>query len=324
MQDFEKLGVFYLGRPYDLERKAPKEGLLLYDARDLVTHAVCVGMTGSGKTGLCIGILEEAAIDGIPSIVIDPKGDLANLLLTFPGLGGPDFRPWINEDDAQRKGLTPDAYAEQQATQWKEGLAAWGQDGARIKKLREAAEFSVYTPGSTAGLPVSILGSLAAPPPAVLEDGEIFREQISAAANGLLGLLKIDADPLQGREQILLSAILGEAWRQGNDLDLAALVQQIQSPPMARIGVLELESFYPAKERFHLAMAVNNLLASPGFDAWLRGDPLDIGRILHTSSGKPRVSIFSIAHLGDAERMFFVSFLLNRTLAWMRSPGFPG
>jgi hypothetical protein len=319
MEDYEKLGAFYLGRLYDLSARKPKDGLVLYDSRDLVTHAVCVGMTGSGKTGLCIGLIEEAAIDGVPAIVIDPKGDLSNMLLTFPDLRGTDFRPWINEDDARRKGVEPDAFAEQQADLWKNGLEEWGQSGERIRRLRDAAEFAIYTPGSTAGLPVSVLGSLAAPPAATIEDAEAFNEQVSAAAGGLLGLLKIDADPVQSREQILLASIIGNAWKQGIDLDLASLVQQIQSPPLKKVGVMDLESFYPSKERFTLAMSVNNLLASPGFEAWLQGDPLDIGRILHTGAGKPRVAIFSIAHLGDAERMFFVSFLLNRMIGWMRS-----
>ena len=159
MEDFEKLGAFYLGRPYDLEKKKPKPGLLLYDSKDLVTHAVCVGMTGSGKTGLCIGLLEEAAIDGIPALVIDPKGDLSNLLLTFPKLQGQDFQPWVNKDDAQKKGLSTEEYAQQEADKWKKGLRSWRQSGERIKRLRDAADFSIYTPGSTAGMPISILKS---------------------------------------------------------------------------------------------------------------------------------------------------------------------
>jgi hypothetical protein len=279
-------------------------------------------MTGSGKTGLCIAALEEAAIDGIPAIVIDPKGDLANLLLTFPNLQPGDFRPWINEDDARRKGLPPDQYAAQQAEMWKKGLADWGQDGARIQKLRDAADFAIYTPGSNAGIGVSILKSFAAPEKAVMEDGELLRDRIATTATSLLGLLGIDADPIQSREHILLSTIFGQAWQAGKDLDLAALIQQIQQPPTQKIGVLDLESFYPSKDRFALAMRLNNLLAAPGFSSWLEGEPLDIGAILHTKESKPRIAIFSIAHLGDAERMFFVSLLLNQVLGWMRQqPG---
>lgn len=319
MQDFEKLGAFYLGRPYDLKTKKPKDGLLLYDSKDLVTHAVCVGMTGSGKTGLCMALLEEAAIDGIPAIVIDPKGDLANLLLTFPELKAEDFAPWINEDDAQKKGLSPADYATQQAGFWEKGLAEWGQDRARIKRLRDAAEFRVYTPGSNAGIPVSVLKSFAAPPQAIREDNELMRERVNTTATSLLGLLGIDADPIKSREHILLSNILNHAWASGNDLDIAALIQQIQTPPLTRIGVMDLDSFFPAKDRFELAMALNNLLAAPGFASWMEGEPLDVQQILYSPAGKPRVAIFSIAHLSDAERMFFVSLLLNQTLGWMRT-----
>src|SRR6185295_11109273 len=302
MQDYEKLGAFYLGGEYDLERKRRKEKLLLYDSKDLVTHAVCVGMTGSGKTGLCIGLLEEAAIDGIPAIVIDPKGDLSNLLLTFPDLRPADFRPWINEDDARRKSMEPDAYAAAEAARWAKGLAEWDQDGARIRRLRDAADMVVYTPGSQAGIPVSVLKSFAAPSAEIVDDSDLMRERVSTTATSLLGLAGIDADPVKSREHILVSTLLDTAWRAGRDLDVAALIQQIQSPPMSKIGVLELEAFFPSQERFELAMALNNLLAAPGFSAWMEGEPLDLQRILHTPAGKPRVAIFSIAHLDDAQR----------------------
>jgi len=317
--DFEKLGVFYLGRPYDLVAKQAKPGWLLYDSKDLVTHAVCVGMTGSGKTGLCIGLLEEAAIDGIPALIIDPKGDLANLMLNFPQLRGEDFSPWINEDDARKKGLTPADYATQQADMWKNGLGDWGQSGERIQKLRDAADVVVYTPGSNAGIPVSILKSFAAPPQEILDDPEMLRERISTTVTSLLGFIGVEADPIKSREHILLSTILGHTWKAGQDLDLATLIQQIQTPPVTKIGVLDLDSFYPSKERFALAMQLNNLLASPGFSAWLEGEALDVGQMLHSPGGKPRLAIFSIAHLNDAERMFFVTLLLSQTLGWVRA-----
>src|SRR3954468_15346138 len=275
MQDFEKLGVFYLGRGRDLAKKESDGELILYDSKDLVTHAVCVGMTGSGKTGLCLALLEEAAIDGIPAIVIDPKGDLANLLLTFPQLRPEDFRPWINEDDAARKGVSPDQFAAQQAELWKKGLAEWGQDGQRIARLRDAADFAIYTPGSNAGLPVSVLKSFAAPSQALREDSELFQEQVRTTATSLLGLVGIDADPVQSREHILLSSILTNSWRQGKDLDLAELIQQVQTPPVQRVGVIDVEAFFPQKERFGLAMQLNNLLAAPGFENWMNGEPLD-------------------------------------------------
>jgi hypothetical protein len=317
-QDYEKLGVFYLGQMYDLANRRRLDDPILYDSKDLVTHAVCVGMTGSGKTGLGIALLEEAAIDQVPALVIDPKGDLPNLLLNFPQLRGSDFAPWINEDDARRKGVSPVDYAEQQATLWKDGLAEWRQDGARIQRLRDAADFAVYTPGSNAGLPISVLKSFAAPPGEILEDSEAFHDRVTTTVSSLLGLLGIKADPLQSREHILMANLLGNAWAGGRNLDLPSLIQEIHKPPMARVGVLEIETFYPAQERFGLAIQLNNLIASPGFARWMDGDPLDIGALLHSPSGKPRVSIFSIAHLSEAERMFFVSLLLNQLLGWVR------
>jgi hypothetical protein len=317
-EDFEKLGVFYLGRPYDMATKQPKPGWLLYDSKDLVTHAVCVGMTGSGKTGLCLGLLEEAAIDGIPAIVIDPKGDLANLMLTFPQLRGEDFAPWINEDDARKKGLSPGDFANQQAELWEKGLSEWGQSGERIQKLKDAAEFVIYTPGSNAGVPVSIMKSFAAPSQEILDDVELMRDRVSTTTTSLLGLIGVEADPIKSREHILLSTILDQAWRKGQDLDLASLIQQIQTPPLSKVGVLDLDLFYPSKDRFALAMQLNNLLAAPGFTAWLEGEALDVGQMLHSPAGKPRIAIFSIAHLSDAERMFFVTLLLSQTLGWIR------
>ena len=290
--EFEKLGTFYLGRPYDLAAKSVKQGALLYDSKDLVTHAVCVGMTGSGKTGLCVGLLEEAAIDGIPAIVIDPKGDLANLLLTFPQLRGEDFAPWINEDDARKEGLSAPDYAAQQAAIWQKGLKNWGQSGDRIQRLCEAADRLVYTPGSNAGLQVSLLKSFAAPSPGMRDDAELLRERISTTVTSLLGLIGASADPVTSREHILLSSILDSAWRKGQDLDLPNLIHQVQAPPMAKVGVLDLESFFPSKERFTLAMQLNNLLAAPSFAAWMEGEALDIGQMLYGPSGKPRIAIF--------------------------------
>jgi len=322
MADFERLGLFYLGRNYDLERQQPTDELTLYNARDLTTHAICVGMTGSGKTGLCITLLEEAAIDEIPAIVIDPKGDIANLLLTFPELRPEDFEPWVDEDEARRKGLTVQEYAAQQAALWQKGLSEWGQGPERIRRLRETAEFAIYTPASSAGIPVSILGSFAAPPAAVLEDDEALRERVTSTATSLLTLVGINGDPAVSREHLLIARILDYNWRAGQNLDLIGLIQQIQSPPFDRVGALELNAFYPAGERFTLAMKLNTLIASPGFEAWLTGVPLEIDQLLYTPTGKPRVAIFSIAHLSDTERMFFVSLLLEQVLGWMRAqPG---
>jgi hypothetical protein len=314
MKDFEKLGVFYLGRESDPEGRTLGEPVL-YDSRHLVTHALCVGMTGSGKTGLCLSLIEEAAIDGVPTIAIDPKGDLSNLLLTFPRLAPEDFRPWIDEDEARRAGVTPAAFAAQQADTWKNGLADWGQDGARIERLRAAADFTIYTPGSRTGRPLSILSSFAAPPDTT--DGEAMADRASTTAMGVLTLAGADAER-RGREHTFLSALLTASWKAGRDLDLAGLIQGLQAPPFDKVGVLDVDAFYPSKDRFTLATRLNSVLASPGFEQWLEGEPLDAGRLLYGPAGKPRVAIVSIAHLDEAHRMFFVALLLNEIVAWMR------
>lgn len=320
--DYEKLGAFYLGREVDPATGKTNDDLILYDSKDLTTHGVIIGMTGSGKTGLALGILEEAAMDRIPVIAIDPKGDLTNLLLTFPDLAPADFRPWINEDTAAQQGVDPDVFAAAQAELWRKGLAEWDQDGDRIRRLRGHADFAIYTPGSSAGRGVSVLRSFDAPPREMVDDADAFRDRVQTTVTGLLGLLGLDADPIRSRDHILLSAILDDAWRAGRSLDLGGLIQAIQQPPFTRLGVMELETIYPAKDRFGLAMQLNALLASPGFQGWMEGEPLDIPSMLYTAEGRPRVSVFSIAHLGDAERMFFVTMLLSAIVGWMRAqPG---
>lgn len=315
---FEKLGQLYLGAPYDLTTKRRSAAPLLYDSKDLVTHAVCVGMTGSGKTGLCIDLLEEAALDGVPAIAIDPKGDLANLLLTFPDLRPEDFRPWIEEEEAAKQGQTPDQFAAAEAERWREGLASWGQDGERIRRLRAAADFAVFTPGSRAGIPLSIVRSFAAPAEAVRSDEELLGDRVSGTATGLLALVGVETDPVRSREHILVSTLFTHAWRQGRDLDLAALIAQVEDPPLERIGAMELERFFPKTARAALALRLNGLLAAPGFSAWLEGEPLDPATLLRSPDGRPRVAVVSIAHLSEAERMFFVTLLLGEVVAWMR------
>lgn len=322
MDHFEKLGLFYMGKSYDMSEKKIEEDYVLLKSKDLTTHAVIIGMTGSGKTGLGISLIEEALIDNIPVIAIDPKGDLSNLALTFPNLSGEDFKPWINLQEANNKGLSPDEYSAAQAAMWKKGLSDWGQDGSRIEKLKSAAEVKIYTPGGSGGIGVSLLKSFHAPTQQILNDAEAFRDLIGATVTSVLSLVGITADPFTSREYILVSNILEQAWRAGRDLTLAELIHAIQAPPMDKIGVMDLESFFPSKERFSLAMMFNSLLASPGFQAWNEGESMDVNRFFYGTQGKPQVSVFSIAHLGDNERMFFVTMLLNEVISWMRSqPG---
>ena len=319
MLDFEKLGAFYLGKRYDMETEKLTEELVLYDSKDLTTHAVIIGMTGSGKTGLGVGILEEAALDRIPVIAIDPKGDMGNLLLTFPKLRGEDFEPWVNTRTAADKGQSTAEFAAGQAALWKKGIGQWGQTGKRIAQLRKNADLAIYTPGSNAGLPVSVLQSFDAPAAELIDDVDLYRERIQSTATGILTLLDIDADPVASREHILISRLLDKAWKEGRSLDVPTLIGEIQEPPISKIGVMNIDAFFPAKDRFALAMKLNNLLAAPGFEAWMQGEPLNAKNLLYTEDGKPRISVMSIAHLDDAQRMFFVSMLLNELIAWMRA-----
>ena len=317
MIDFERLGKLYLGRRFEPDRGEPSETPVLYDSKDLTTHAVCVGMTGSGKTGLCIDLLEEAGIDGIPALCIDPKGDLGNLMLTFPELRPSDFEPWIEPAEAERQGRSVDEQAQAVAALWRRGLASWGQDGARIARFKDAVDVGIYTPGSSAGRPLRVLASFDPPRGKANEDWQ--RDQIMGAVSSLLVLVGIEPDPVNSKEHILLSNLLSHAWSNGESLDLSDLIRGISEPPFDRIGVMDLETFYPASDRQKLAMRINGVLASPGFAAWLEGEPLDIQRLLWTEQGKPRIAILSIAHLSETERMFFVSTLLNRVVSWMRT-----
>lgn len=322
MPDLDSRSLFYLGRDHDLATGKTSAEPLLYKSGQLTTHALCVGMTGSGKTGLCLSLLEEAALDGVPAICIDPKGDLGNLMLGFPELRPEDFRPWIDESVAQRKGVTPDDFARETAELWKNGLASWEQGPDRLRRYNDAVERVIFTPGASHGVPLTVLRSFDAPPREVREDIDLFRGRVQSAVSGLLALLGIDADPVRSREHIFVSTILTQAWEKGENLSIAELIGEIQAPPFKEVGVMEVDVFFPPKERTALAMDLNNLLASPSFAGWMQGQPLDVQRLLYSEEGKPRHSILSIAHLDDAQRMFFVTILLSEVLAWVRTqPG---
>jgi len=312
---------FFLGRVFDLKKKQVKSDKpVFYDPSDLTTHAVITGMTGSGKTGLGIILLEEAALQGIPAILIDPKGDLTNHLLHFPELLPADFAPWIDEDAARRDGVSIEQAAEGAASSWKKGLANWGIDKSRLKALSENVDYMVYSPGSDSGISVSILASLKCPEIPWEGNKEVLRERISSTVTALLGLVGLkDIDPVRSREHILLANIFESAWSQGADLNLEKLILQVQDPPFAKLGVFTMAKFYPEKDRFELAMLLNNFLAAPAFQTWLEGQALDIASILYTPEGKPRHSVFYLAHLADAERMFFVTLLYSAIETWMRT-----
>lgn len=315
----ERMQDLYLGRLLDPETLKPTEQPYMYRTDDLTTHAMVVGMTGSGKTGLCLALLEEAALDGLPAILIDPKGDIANLLLQFPNMLPADFAPWVNPDVARRQNKTVEEAAAEAAATWRKGLAEWGIDGERIQGLIDSVQFTVYTPGSEAGYPVSIMTSLRAPQEDWNVSREVLREQISSTVTALLGIIGLaDADPVTSREHILLSNIFEHNWSQGQDLDLGTIILQVQNPPFNNLGVFDIEQFFSQKDRFGLAMRLNNILAAPSFQSWLNGEPLDIDALLHAPDGRPRQSIFYIAHLPENERMFIVTLLLSALESWMR------
>jgi len=313
---YEKLGLFYVGQDIDRDSMEPTDNLTLLKNTNFTTHAAIIGMTGSGKTGLGIGLIEEAAIDNIPSIVIDPKGDMGNLLLTDPTFSPEIFRPWV-ADEARTKGKQPLAYARKVAQMWKEGLASQHQDASRVEKFG-SVDKTIYTPGSTAGISVNVLSSLDAPPAEIMEDSDLFGSFLSSTVSSLLSLVGIEADPVGSKEYILIAQVISTAWIAEENLSLEDLIGRIISPPFKKIGVLPLERFYSRDERFNLATRFNSIIASPTFGAWLEGETLDIQRMLYDDEGNARIAIFSIAHLSDAERMFFVTLLLNRYIAWMR------
>jgi len=310
---YEKLGLFYLGRQLDFDQK-PTGLLELIKNDSLTTHAAIIGMTGSGKTGLGIGLLEEAAIDKIPALIIDPKGDMGNLLLAFEDLDPASFEPWIDPLEAKKKGMSPAEYAQKIAKMWREGIESFGQSPERIRRLKNSADFVIYTPGSSAGVPINMLGSFAPPPPEAQEDLDTYSQILSSTTQSLLSLVDVD----EGGASVLLSNIFDRFWSEGKTPTIEELIAAIINPPFKKIGVLSVESFYSSKKRMDLAMKLNALIGSPTFKNWLIGEPLQIGRLLYTPEGKPRHAIFYLAHLGEKERIFFVARLLSELLAWMR------
>lgn len=312
---------FYFGNTYDLKSQAIiPDKLTYYDPQDLTTHMVITGMTGSGKTGMGIILLEEAALKGIPAILIDPKGDLTNHVLHFPDFLPTDFAPWVDADAAKREGQTVEQAAEAAAASWKKGTERSGIDRDRMEKLAKAVDYTIYSPGSDSAIPVSILSSLKAPAIDWEENKEMLRESISSTVTALLELVGFkDIDPVRSREHILMSNIFEQAWSQGEDLDLESLILQVQNPPFEKLGVFAVSKFYPEKDRFELAMLLNNFIAAPSFESWLEGQPLDIQSLLYSPDGKPKHSIFYLAHLADAERMFFVTLLYSAVETWMRT-----
>ncbi|NNF13437.1 MAG: DUF853 family protein [Gemmatimonadetes bacterium] len=317
-----KPGSLYLGQVLDPESGERKDERLELDSDRLTTHGVIVGMTGSGKTGLGIVLVEEILASGVPVLILDPKGDMGNLLLNFPSFDPEDFEPWVDEGEAKRKGISAGELAAKEATKWEKGLDGSGLGSDDLRALRDGVDVRVITPGSTAGIPLNMVGDLSPPDVSFDEHGETIRDEIEGLVSGLLVMAGIDSDPLTSREHILISNLVEHAWQDGRSLDLPTLLLQIQSPPMRKLGVFELDTFYPEKDRMKLAMRLNGLMASPSFAEWMTGEPLDIGGLLHAPDGRPRASIIHLAHLSDSERMFVVTLLLTKFVTWMRKlPG---
>ena len=315
---YEKLDLFYLGKEVNQETQELTNELLLYKNKNLTTHAALIGMTGSGKTGLGISIIEEAALDNIPTIIIDPKGDMGNLLLTFPELKPDDFEPWIDQGTAESKGMNIKEFAKKTASLWDKGIHSWHQDKSRIKRLKDNVEYVIYTPGSSAGVQLSVLSSFDAPSEEVIDDPDSFTSIINSTVSSLLALINFKGDHLQSKEYLLLSSIFVHLWKKRISISLEELIGYVTNPPFDKVGVLSLKSFYTQTQRLDLAMKLNTILASPGFSAWTEGEAMDIKNLLYTEEGKPKVSILSIAHLDESQRMFFVTLFLNRYISWMR------
>lgn len=310
----ENIGSFYLGKQYDIKQQSVQEDMTYYDAKDLCTHAVCLGMTGSGKTGLCIGLLEEAILDQIPIIAIDPKGDIANLMMLSPNFKAEDFKQWVDPGKAAVKGVSVQDFASKEAEKWKEGTLSWHQNQSRLKALKTAANINIYTPGSEMGLQVSMLKALTKPQTQSLTEINNHAEHLIEGILTLMGE-KIEA---QSPRFVYLASTLMHLWKKQNQVSLANLIKEIQTPSQKKIGVMAIDQFMNEKQRLNLAMKLNALIASPSFSLWSQGDSLDIQKLLWDENGKPKVNIFSIAHLSDDERMFFVSHLLEEIIFWMR------
>jgi len=287
---------------------------VLLDSDHLTTHAVCLGMTGSGKTGLGIVALEELARRRVPMLIIDLKGDMANLLLQFPELRPEDFLPWLPPDEMGNR----DA-AERTASLWRRGLEGSGLDGRDIAAVASGVEWQLVTPGLAGGVPLDVLPSLSAPAgwdPAGAPDAA--RDRVEGVSGALLSLVGRGGDPLTDRDMVLLGNVLMELWRRGERVDLPRLLGSLADPPLEQLGVLPLETVYPRKDRMELVLALNTLLASPAFAAWTTGTPLDMTELLGTRSA-PRATIVSLAHLDEEQRLFAMTLLFTELVAWMRN-----
>ncbi|WP_437662992.1 helicase HerA-like domain-containing protein [Sorangium sp. So ce1182] len=315
-------------RPFTLGRSRPLQGdpgaaaarPFELPAHHLVTHGVVVGMTGSGKTGLVMVLVEEALRSGVPVLMVDVKGDLPNLLFTFPELSPAEFEPWVDPSAAARDGRSTADVAGELAARWRAGLASSGLGPADVAALRARMAPRLLTPGTTAGEPIHVLSALEAPSSLWDEDEEAAREALSASLSLLLRLVGRDPDPARSREHVLLAHLAERRLRGGGAAGLEELLADLAAPPIAAVGALDVDEFFAPKERQALARELNTLLASPTFATWRKGAPLDVAGWLarDAASGKTPAVIVSVAHLEDDERLLVLGLLFEQLLSWVR------
>lgn len=311
----------YIGKVFNPADKSLGDRFLL-DSSDLTTHGIVIGMTGSGKTGLSIDIIEELLEARVPVIVIDPKGDMGNLALAFDRLAPDQFEPWVDKDEAARENKTVAEMAQAASETWTKGLKGSGIEAADVAAYVKGHRVRVFTPGASAGIPINLIDSLAAPGIEFEGNEEALRDEIDSVVTALLGFVKVQADPVSSREYILLFSLIENAWRQDQDLSLETLISQVGNPPIERVGALPMEAFYPQKDRSQLMFALNNLVASPPFEIWRQGEPIDIESWVRSPDGIPQLSIVYTSHLDDEQRVFVTALILNKLKTWMRKqPG---
>ncbi len=287
---------------------------LLLPAKHLVTHAAVLGMTGSGKTGLVTVLVEEALRAGIPTLVIDIKGDLPNLLLTFPSSRPEAFRPWLERDGEELSEERLGALLEERRA----ALARASLTNEHIEDFVNETALRVVTPGSSAGEPLHVLSSLERRSSRWDTDPESAQSALSAAVSLVLRLLGRDPDPAKSKEHVLLSVLAERRLRLGEQADIGSLMTDLMNPPLSTIGALPINSFMKRSERQELVGALNSLLASPTFSSWREGASLDVGEWLTTKNGRTPGVVLSVAHLDDEERALVLGVVLEEVLSWVR------
>jgi hypothetical protein len=286
----------------------------------LLTHGVIVGMTGSGKTGLLMVLIEEALRSEVPVIMIDIKGDLPNLMLTFPNMSAEEFEPWIDDTGNRTPGHARSQAAESVARTWAQKLADWQLGPSDVADFRARVAPRLFTPGMLAGEPLHVLSGLEQPSSLWQTDVPAARESLSASISLLLRLVGRDPDATRSRDHVVLSVFAERRLRAGETAGVASLLEDVRNPPLDRLGAMSIDEFMPKRDRLSLATALNTLLASPTFESWRTGAPLDIASwVAPRADGRTPAVIVSVAHLDDDERALVLGIILDQLLAWVRT-----